>query len=120
MGIFDICPFISLKFYQQFFHVFNLMCQWKKSPVTNSRYGKALPAGVPAVFERVCRFGALQGGGGGKEGSSHVVFSYKLAMLLSVFFKCDFSEVCVLSAVMYLSANNSLLAIMYLLALITF
>lgn len=27
MGIFDICPFISLKFYQQLFHVFNLLCQ---------------------------------------------------------------------------------------------
>lgn len=93
--------------------------QWKKSPATNSRYGKALATGVPAIFERLCRFGALRRGGE-KKGISHVVFSYKLVVVLHVFFKCDFSEVCVLSAVMYLSANSSLLAIMYLLALITF
>lgn len=34
IGIFDICPFVSLKLYQQFFHVFNLMCQMRNGRKT--------------------------------------------------------------------------------------
>lgn len=82
-------------------------------PLFSKGYGGSEPF-------RLGEGGSGWGGWDIKKGISHVVFSYKLAEVLRVFFKRDFSEVCVLSAVMYLSANSSLLAIMYLLALITF
>lgn len=95
----------------------NLAMGRKKSPATNSRYGKAIAVRAAAFWGGAQFWRPLEWG---KKQYSSIVFSNKLDMVLSVFFKSDFSEVCVLSVVMYLSANSSLLAIMYLLALITF
>lgn len=122
MGIFDICPFISLKFYQQLFHVFNLLCQpcngKKKKPCNKLKIWQSCSC-ESSCFLRGCS--GLETFGVGKKNSIPPLFSATSWIWYSVFFfKSDFSEVCVLSVVMYLSANSSLLAIMYLLALITF
>ena len=59
-------------------------------------------------------------GGRGMRSSSSLAFNHRMSGLLHVFLNRDISENCALSVVMYLSANRTLLAIMYLLALITF